>query len=548
MKINLLKILKYTTLSLVLSFSVNANSEFTYKQLQNASDTLTESLLNYNFNNNYNLINKVELLCNYEMPILKISENDLQLFGIENDNIKNMVHKINILKNDLKYELNNKIIPVLRNDDLEDNIRQALDNKKEIMQSILKGIESGNFTNNMYMQLIDFKLIHDNLDEIEKMFNMNQSFETILYKIQNEQDQQKKKEIIQSFYLHLFGNDYNNLDILMNYANQNILNNINNILEIQEVKDYIKSYNLDKLDININVSKEMFTLYDGFEIDYDKSLEENKDAFVRSYYQVLDKSVEGNTQDIKNLKNVIRENYNNHYDNVQKSIIEKLRNCYKGKKAVIKNKIQRAKNDSENVFKEVWDKQLKNQPLNKLLNKDFDLNTIQEKINKAENIDEKNQAIKTDFIDNVFGDESKDLYTVLSNNNDEDLEKVYNILNSEKVTNYMTSDVIKSQTINLTKEFYSNIMNNNGNQNNNLIEIYTDAILHQFDERNKKISKFIKKLNNNNINITNDFAQNIKNLLESYANKRLQIIEKETNELLNNPHQYFFNNLFNINK
>ena len=548
----LLKLSKYLTLSLTLSLSANANSMFTYEQLQDANKLFDNALMDkieqYMNDNNEEMTYELALVHSYEMPILNISENDLQLFGIENDSIKNMVHQINILKKDINDELNNKIIQELANVGLAEDKQQALNNEMEIMQNVLRGIESGNFTNNMYMQLVNYKLIN-NLSNVEQILNMQESFGTILYKIQNEQNLEEKKKILESFYLHLSGNNYNNLDILMNYADQNILNNINNILEIQEVTDYIQSSNFTKVDVNINESKKAFTELNVFQVDYDKSLEENKDLFIRSYYMVLNKSVELNIKDTQNFKDVISNyNYNYNYNNnnnTKNSIIEKLRNYHNKKEKYINDKIQEAKNNSENIFKEVCYKQL---PLNKLLNVDFDLDAIQEKINKAENIDEKNQAIKTDFIDNIFGYNSKNLHTVLSNNNDKDLEKVYNILNSEKVANYMTSDVIQLQTINLTKEFYSNIINNNGNQNNNMIEVYTDAILQQFNNINETENNFIKKLNNNNINITNDFARNIKNLLESYANKRLQIIEKETNELLNNPYQYFFNNLININK
>lgn len=552
MEINLLKFLKYTTLLSVLSFSVNADSMFTYEQFQNASNAFDIALRNkisdcIHHRDNNRIMNKLVFLRNYEMPILNVRENDLRLFGINNNNVRNIVHQINTLKNDLKNEIDNKIMPVLKYDNnLSDELRQALHHKMKIVENISNRIKKGNFTNNMYIQLVNYNLINNpnnNLSNVEQILNMQESFGTMLYKIKSEQNLEEKNKLIQSVYLHLAGNNYNNLDILMNYADQNVLNNINDILNIQEVKDYIQSYNLDKVDLNINVGKEIFTEDDGFQVDYGKSFDENKDVFMRLYYQVLDKSVGGNIQDIRDFKDIIN-NLNNHLNsNVQKSIIEKLENYYNTKEELINNKLQQAKNEYENVFKELWDKQFKSQPLNKLLNADFDLNAIRDEINKAENIDEKKQAIQTNFIDTIFGENFENLSTILTSNNGEDLEKIYNILNSEKVTDYMTNNVIQSRISNLTKRFHSNIMNINGNQNGKTIDNYVDDVLYKFSKINNNIKRFINKINSNNENIINDFARDIKDLLESHANKKMDIMEKETEKLLNNPYKYFFDNL-----
>lgn len=550
MEINLLKLLKYATLSIALSFSVNANSTFTYEQFQEANNVLKESIfekLNHNINNN-----RLVMLNSFEMPILSINENELQELGINNDNVKNIVQQINILKNNLNTEINERIIPVLQNDDFEDNNEslvqmQILLSKLDTMQDALEGMNSGKFTNNMYRQLVDYELINDlnnnKLSNVEQEIGMTKSFGTILQEIKNEEELNEKTRIIKQFYLLLKEKNYGNLETLIGKADQDVLNNINEILDIQEVKDYIQSYDVDKSDITINYIKSFFS--NEFNVDFSKTLQENKEKFFNEYEKALEKAYNINIKpNLEKFRDIMTPLYNSNKNGVKNSILGKLIMCHNVKTEIIVNKIRQTIKENENIFKEVWNKQSKSQPLNKLLNADFDLDTIQEEINKAENIDDKNQAIQKNFIETIFGNRFKNLSTILTSNNDEDLEKVYNILNSEKVKKYMNSDKIQFYASDYTKQYYNSDKQYDKKIDN--IKTYEKYMLDKF--REYKITVIENISQGDNVNITNDYAKNIKVLLKDIGyDTIIKNIENEENKLKKNPYKYFFDNLI-INK
>ena len=192
------------------------------------------------------------------------------------------------------------------------------------------------------------------LTEVEQILNMNIPFSNIRRNIEINQNKPQQKEHIENFYHYVFGNNSYNLVIILSYGTPNILNNINGILNINAVKNYIQLGVVEnKIISTINGIKNQFIETDIYGIF--SNTPEDKNQFKNTYSYVFNKTFEPYFNEINNFNRAViefRHSNRNMYgnDNEARNIINILQNCFITRANFINNKQNSTVSSWEDIF------------------------------------------------------------------------------------------------------------------------------------------------------------------------------------------------------
>ena len=192
------------------------------------------------------------------------------------------------------------------------------------------------------------------LTEVEQILNMNVPFSNIRRNIEINQNKPQQKEYIETFCHYIFGNNSYNLVIILSYGTLNILNNINGILNINVVKNYIQLGGIEnRITSTINGIKNQFIetdIYGTF-----SNTIEDKNQFKNTYSYVFNKTFEPYFNEINNFNRAViefRHSNRNMYgnDNGARNIINILQNCFRARANFINNKKNLTVSSWEDTF------------------------------------------------------------------------------------------------------------------------------------------------------------------------------------------------------
>lgn len=201
----------------------------------------------------------------------------------------------------------------------------------------------------------------EQLSEVEQILNMNTSFSNIKKNIETTINNPQQKEHIENFYHYVFGNNSYNLVVILSYGTPNVLNNISSILNINTVKNYLKTDGIENkvLSAITGIQKQFIEtdIYGTF-----VNTQESKDQFKNIYSYMFNKTFDPYFNEINNFnKSVVefRRSNRNMYgnDTIARNIINTIQNCFNDRTNFLNNK----KNITINNWEDIFNKALKYQ-------------------------------------------------------------------------------------------------------------------------------------------------------------------------------------------
>lgn len=195
------------------------------------------------------------------------------------------------------------------------------------------------------------------LSEVEQILNMNNSFGSIKKNIETTVNTPQQKEHIENFYHYVFGNDSYNLVVILSYGTPSILNDIDSTININTVKNYLKSDGIENKVLSaINGIQKQFIETDIYGVF--TNTQESKNQFKNIYSYMFDKTFDPYFSEINKFNNAVvefrRSNRNMYgHDTAARNIINVIQNCMKDRTNFLNNQKDITINNWEDTFNKV---------------------------------------------------------------------------------------------------------------------------------------------------------------------------------------------------
>ncbi len=194
----------------------------------------------------------------------------------------------------------------------------------------------------------------EQLTEVEKILNMDISFNTINKNILNNNNNVSKQKSIENFYHYLMGNNGFNLFLILSYGTPNVLNIINSTIRENPVKDYIRSNGIEnKITGTINgiqsqvIETDIYGTFD--------NTPSSKQQFKNTYFQLVNNTFPNYFTENNNFNKAVgefrRANRNMYgHNNEVNNIINTMSTYFKERDSTINKQKTLALNSWENIF------------------------------------------------------------------------------------------------------------------------------------------------------------------------------------------------------
>lgn len=350
------------------------------------------------------------------------------------------------------------------------------DNKHKNIEHIIRKVSE---------KLEQLKMCNNNIN------NNNNEILNIKKNISNTEAEINKQ--IEKFYHYLTANDYDNITTMMHSEKDNIFEAINELLEIEEVKNYITNYNISKIDTIYTTAKDQFNegLYGYF-------ADNEQEKFKEIYNDYIEQGFKQYYDDIKLFNNKIDVAKNSIGNNeIKRNMLNTITQCLNEKKQYIDERKEKALAEVENIFN-----QIKKYNKNNIEDEEEDINGngINE-INNNNNINEENE-----INENVIHEENNNI----NNENDNNINNDNN--NQSIINNNINNDIDHEEENDINE---NNIDNENDNDNNINEENEINEHVNEINENNINEEHDNNINNQNNINVNDELlADTFKVLLE----------------------------------
>lgn len=192
------------------------------------------------------------------------------------------------------------------------------------------------------------------LSEVEQILNMNTSFGSIRKNIETTSNTPQQRDHIENFCHYVFGNNSYNLVVILSYGTPNVLNNVDSILNINAVKNYLKVDSIENkvLSTMTGIQKQFIEtdIYGTF-----TNTQESKNQFKNIYSHMFSKAFEPYFNEINNFNSAVtefrRSNRNMYgHEITARSIINIIQNCLKDRTNFLNNRKNITVNNWEDTF------------------------------------------------------------------------------------------------------------------------------------------------------------------------------------------------------
>ena len=346
---------------------INNQNEKIYKKIDEKLENARQLLDSGNGDEELKqYIEKLEDLKAKQNISQEVDINELIEFGLLESNMEqndNTDHSNNIMQNN-NLEQNNNIEQIEANNNQDENQNNnPVQHNNVIGENMINDVDPLMNINDLQalgeifphfnvMILNEDGIIPINFNNIEDQLNMKTSFENLLKNIKNENRIKTKNNIIKEFLGYIFGDNFYNLNIIFWNASINQLKTVKEILELNDVLEYMKKYDMDvesKLTTLVNTFIEQcqFGYYgdiqnrDDFNKLFDKFFEETKKNQYMEKIEKANNILEEIRYDITNtdnetLKNQVLKLLDKHFkavtehiNNMFKKLSNKKEECYK---------------------------------------------------------------------------------------------------------------------------------------------------------------------------------------------------------------------------
>ena len=192
------------------------------------------------------------------------------------------------------------------------------------------------------------------LSEVEQILNMNTPFYNIRKDIETTVNTPQQKDHIENFYHYMFGNNSYNLVVILSYGTPNVLSTINDILNINAVKNYLKSDGIEnKILSTITGIQKQFIETDIYGIFI--NTQESKNQFKNTYSYMFNKTFNQYFIEINNFNSAVvefRRSNRNMYgnDTIARNIINTIQSYLKDRTNFLNNRKNIIINNWEDIF------------------------------------------------------------------------------------------------------------------------------------------------------------------------------------------------------
>ena len=192
------------------------------------------------------------------------------------------------------------------------------------------------------------------LSEVEQILNMNTPFCNIRKDIETTVNTPQQKDHIENFYHYMFGNNSYNLVVILSYGTPNVLSTINDILNINAVKNYLKSDGIEnKILSTITGIQKQFIETDIYGIFI--NTQESKNQFKNIYSYMFNKTFNQYFIEINNFNSAVvefRRSNRNMYgnDTIARNIINTIQSYLKDRTNFLNNRKNIIINNWEDIF------------------------------------------------------------------------------------------------------------------------------------------------------------------------------------------------------
>ena len=352
---------------------------------------------------------------------------------------------------------------------------------------------------------------------------------------------------IKMLYNNVFANNYSNILSLFATWNFNMLNKLNNVFNLQPVKQYISQGRIrTSLNNEIDTIGQMLVnRIQQSEIDnpnqlYDKYLEVVNSIFCKYYERIaeLKKTINNhffidnhffndNEQHRRNIVDMIKDNLiksftqrEKYIDTLYYNVISD--NYYNNIINSFQVQIQNALNQNNNINIDVHHN-----------NADNVFHQILTNINQNHEV---NANIKQ-FFDNYIGDKYEKVSNIFNINDNQELNDIMSILQNNTVKDYLEIGAIQGRLdVDLDKRrFFKGGVDDQGNDNNpadydTFENHYLGYMKYFIDKYKSNITNIINNIDPND----NPIKQDIKNILNQCVNNREQYLNNKLQEINNN--------------
>ena len=182
------------------------------------------------------------------------------------------------------------------------------------------------------------------LSEVEQILNMNTPFCNIRKDIETTVNTPQQKDHIENFYHYMFGNNSYNLVVILSYGTPNVLSTINDILNINAVKNYLKSDGIEnKILSTITGIQKQFIETDIYGIFI--NTQESKNQFKFNQYFI---EINNFNSAVVEFRRSNRNMYGN--DTIARNIINTIQSYLKDRTNFLNNRKNIIINNWEDIF------------------------------------------------------------------------------------------------------------------------------------------------------------------------------------------------------
>ena len=354
-------------------------------------------------------------------------------------------------------------------------------------------------------------------------------------------------------YDNVFANNYGNILSLFAAWDLNMLNKLNNIFSLQQVKQYISQWRIEKkLSNEINeIGQRLVNRIQQHGINDPNQLDnecyEVINSIFRKYYERIEifyntidnHFLNDNEQQRRNIVDIMRNNLKESFNQRYNYINVLFNNVVNNRNNIINSiQVQHALNQNNNI----------NIDIN--VHHDNVDNVFHQILTNINQNHEVNANIKQ-FFDNYIGDKYDKVFNIFNINDNQELNDIKEILKNNTVKDYLAIGAIRDRLdINLDKRrFFKGGIDDQGNDNDpadyetfkNHYLNYMEHFINNYKDNIKNIIRiYIDNINSNH----NQIKQDIKTVLnqciddrEQYLNNRLQQIRDN----IDNTYQEYLN-------
>ena len=321
---------------------------------------------------------------------------------------------------------------------------------------------------------------------------------------------------IKMLYDNVFSNNYSNILLLFAVWDFNMLNKLNNVFNLQQVKQYISQWRIEtRLNNEINeIEQRLVNRIQQHGINDPNQLNneyfEVIDSIFRKYYEgveTFNNTIDNhfwndNEQQRRNIVNMIRNNLKESFNQRHNYINTLFNNVVNNRNNIINSvQVQNALNQN-NVFYQI-------------------LTNIKQDHEIGDNIKQ--------FLDNYIGDKYDKVSNIFNINNDQELNYIILILQENIVKIYIILDFIKNDikpTLHETHKMFFKGMNDPSKDNNPASEDtfktqYLSCMKDAMDVIKGEVNDISERLDDVNVNNNTDKKIVIKDILKQCYTKHI---------------------------